>query len=257
MVRNRLSLVGRVLVLASASVLLAALSQPGLAAHKAANPDPADSGASGNTNNPATAKGTIYKYIDKDGRTVFGSSVPAEYVRNGYTIINDHGIVIQQVPRAPTADELNSQQASKATEQKALADKVAQAEADKLLIRLYRTPEDITKKRDLALSQLKIQQDLVKLNLTKSDAEIVRVQGIIDNNIKANRQPPADITKKMELARGNKEKFEAQFKKMDADRDKLMADAERDSKRLQQLIGTDPAAKVDAKPASAEKPATQ
>jgi len=229
MVRNKYS------VMLGASLLLAVLLQPALAA----------------------TGGNIYKYVDKDGRTVFGASVPAEYIKNGYTVINDHGQVIQTVPRQATAEEIALIQAAKAAEQKNLNDKVSQAETDKLLIRLYRVPEDITKKRDNAVTQLKTQQDLVKLNLTKTESEIVRVQGIIDNNIKANRQPPADITKKMELARSNKEKFEAQFKKMDADRDKLMADAERDSKRLQQLIGTDPAAKVDAKPASAEKPAAQ
>ena len=215
----------------SASVLLAALVQPVWAANS----------------------GNIYKYVDKNGRTVFGASVPAEYTKNGYTVLNDHGQVIQIVTAAPTAEELARQQASRAAEQKAITDKVAQAEADKLLIRLYRTPEDVTKKRDNALAQLKTQQDLVKLNLSKAEAEMVRVQGIIENNVKAGREPPADTVKKMEQARANKDKFDGQFKKLDADRDKLMADADHDSKRLRELLGTQTSG--DATPASAEKPA--
>ena len=221
MVRNKYS------VMLGASLLLAALLQPALAA----------------------SGGNIYKYVDKDGRTVFGASVPAEYIKNGYTVINDHGQVIQTVPRAATPEEIAYIQATKAAEQKAMSDKVSQAETDKLLIRLYRTPEDITKKRDNAVAQLKTQQDLVKLNLTKTESEIVRVQGIIDNNVKAGREPPNDTKKKMELARANKDKFEDQLKKIDADRDKLIADAERDVKRLQELIG-----KPDA---SAEKSAAK
>ena len=226
MALNSLSVMGRIGATACASILLASLVQPVF----------------------AVSGGNIYKYVDNNGRTVFNSSIPAEYVKNGYTVLNDHGQVIQQVPRALSTEELAHQQASKAAEQQAITSRVAQAEADKLLIRLYRTAEDVTKKRDVALLQLKTQQDLVKLNLTKSESEIVRVQGIIDNNIKAGRQPPGDVVKKMEQARSNKEKFEAQSKKQDADREKLMADAERDSKRLRELMGQQPAAAAEAKP---------
>ena len=226
MVRNKYS------VMLGASLLLAVLLQPALAA----------------------TGGNIYKYVDKDGRTVFGASVPAEYIKNGYTVINDHGQVIQTVPRQATAEEIALIQAAKAAEQKNLNDKVSQAETDKLLIRLYRVPEDITKKRDNAVTQLKTQQDLVKLNLTKTESEIVRVQGIIDNNVKAGREPPLDTKKKMDLARANKDKFEEQLKKIETDREKLIADAERDVKRLQELIGKPDAA---GQPASAEKPAAK
>ncbi len=227
MVRNKLSVLGRMSVIGSASVLLAVLVQPALAA----------------------SSGNIYKYVDKSGRTVFNSSIPAEYVKDGYTVLNDHGQVIQKVSPAPTTEELARQEASKVADKQALTDRVAQAEADKLLIRLYRTPEDVTKKRDNAIAQLKTQQDLVKLNMGKAEAEMVRVQGIIENNVKAGREAPADTLKKMEQARANKAKFEEQYKKMDLDREKLIADADHDSKRLRELLGS------DAKGASAEKPA--
>ena len=159
---------------------------------------------------PAAAA-NIYKYIDKDGRTVFNSFIPAEYVKNGYTILNEQGQVVQVVPRAATAEELNAQQAAKAAEDAALAARLAQEEADKLLIRLYRTPEDIERKRDNNVKQLQTQQDLVSLNLTKTEAEIKAAQTAIDNTNKLGRPVTDDMKKRLDEANADKATYQAQF----------------------------------------------
>ncbi|MES2606259.1 MAG: DUF4124 domain-containing protein, partial [Pseudomonadota bacterium] len=119
----------------------------------------------------------IYRYMDENGRTVFNSFIPPEYVKNGYTILNERGQVIQEVPRALTAEELAAQKAGKEVEAQVLADLIAREEADKLLIRLFRAPEEIERKRDNSLDQLQTQRDLVLLNMSKTDEEIARLQG--------------------------------------------------------------------------------
>ena len=215
----------------------------------------------------STLAANIYRYVDKNGQTVFNTVIPPEYVKNGYTILNEAGQVIQEVPRALTAQEIEAQKAGKAAEEQAIADRVAQEEADQLLIRLFRSPEEIQRKRDNSLLQLKTQEDLVKLNMGRVDAEIARVQAIIDNNAKAGTKPPADIPKKMESEIKEKQGYEAQLAKLATDRAKLIDDAARDAKRLRELMGLPPAelapppaadaATPEAEAASAEKPAAQ
>ena len=211
---------------------------------------------------PAAAA-NIYKYIDKDGRTVFNSFIPAEYVKNGYTILNEQGQVVQVVPRAATAEELNAQQAAKAAEDAALAARLAQEEADKLLIRLYRTPEDIERKRDNNIKQLQTQQDPVSLNLTKTEAEIKAAQTAIDNTNKLGRPITDDMKKRLDEANADKATYQAQFDKFEADKTKVVTDAARDIKRLRELMGlppleeTAPAAAAPAEQSSAEQPAAQ
>lgn len=209
--------------------------------------------------------GNIYRYVDNDGRTVFNTSMPPEYVKNGYTVLDERGLVIQEVPRAPTAEELAAQKANQAAADQALAARVASEEADKLLIRLFRAPEEIERKRDNSLQQMKTQEDLIRLNMGKVEPEITRLEGVVANNVKAGKEPPADTLKKLETVKKEKAGYEAQLAKVAEDRAKLIADAARDAKRLRELMGLPPAElapPADAAPAaeaaaSAEKPAAQ
>lgn len=216
---------------------------------------------------PAAAA-NIYKYLDENGGTVFNSYIPAEYVSKGYTILNAQGQVIQVVPRAATPEEIAAQAANKAAEEQALADRLVQQENDKLLTRLYRAPDEIERKRDYTLDQMKTQQDLARLGLTKASAEVARVQAIIDTAKKEGREPSADAVKKIEDAKTEESVLQAQINKMETDKAKVIADASRDIMRLREIMGLPPipleqtlpapvsAAAID-KSASAEQPAAQ
>jgi len=218
---------------------------------------------------PAVAA-NIYKYVDENGRTVYNSFIPAEYVKNGYTILNEQGQVLQQVPRAATPQELAAQAAAKEAETQALADRIAQEENDKLLIRLYRAPDEIERKRDNTLQQMKTQQDLVGIGLGRATEEVARVQAIIDTARKEGREPAAGADKKLEAAKADVVKQQAQVDKIEADKAKVIADASSDIIRLRELMALPPIpveqtlpapevteSKAPAEAASAEKPAAQ
>ena len=216
---------------------------------------------------PAAAA-NIYKYLDENGGTVFNSYIPAEYVSKGYTILNAQGQVIQVVPRAATPEEIAAQAANKAAEEQALADRLVQQENDKLLTRLYRAPDEIERKRDYTLDQMKTQQDLARLGLTKASAEVARVQAIIDTAKKEGREPSADAVKKIEDGKTEESVLQAQINKMETDKAKVIADASRDIMRLREIMGLPPipleqtlpapvSAATTDESASAEQPAAQ
>lgn len=223
---------------------------------------------------PAVAA-NIYKYVDEDGRTVFNSYIPAEYVRFGYTVLNEQGLVVEVVPRAATPEELAARLAKQQADAEALAARVAQEEYDKLLLRLYRAPEEIERKRDYTLDQMKTQQDLTRMGLNKAGEQVARAQGVIDTAKKEGREPTADAVKKLEVATAEQALLQNQVNKMELDKVKLIADASRDIIRLRELMRlpplpveltlpkpasaegaeTPPAEKAEA--ASAEQPAAQ
>ena len=216
---------------------------------------------------PAVAA-NIYKYLDENGGTVFNSYIPAEYVSKGYTILNAQGQVIQVVPRAATPEEIAAQAANKAAEEQALADRLVQQENDKLLTRLYRAPDEIERKRDYTLDQMKTQQDLARMGLTKAGAEVARVQAIIDTAKNEGREPSADAVKKIEDAKTEESVLQAQINKMETDKAKVIADASRDIMRLREIMGLPPipleqtlpapvSAATTDESASAEQPAAQ
>ena len=40
----------------------------------------------------------IYRYTDDKGQTAFNSYIPAEFVKNGYAILNERGRVLEEFP---------------------------------------------------------------------------------------------------------------------------------------------------------------
>ena len=167
-----------------------------------------------------------------------------------------------------TPEEIAAQAANKAAEEQALADRLVQQENDKLLTRLYRAPDEIERKRDYTLDQMKTQQDLARLGLTKASAEVARVQAIIDTAKKEGREPSADAVKKIEDAKTEESVLQAQINKMETDKAKVIADASRDIMRLREIMGLPPipleqtlpapvSAAATDESASAEQPAAQ
>lgn len=75
----------------------------------------------------------LYRYVDSRGVTVLDTQgVPPEYVAKGYQILNQQGRVIQTVPPAPTAEEIQRQAVQK-----------AQADADAALLHLYPSLQEL------------------------------------------------------------------------------------------------------------------
>ena len=75
----------------------------------------------------------LYKYKDDQGREITGSRVPAEFVKNGYQVLNERGQVIEVVQRTLTAEERAAQ--SEQLEQQRLLEQAAlrQEEEDRML----------------------------------------------------------------------------------------------------------------------------
>jgi len=68
--------------------------------------------------------------------------VPPQYVDKGYQVLNEHGRVIKVVPRAPTPEEIQQKQAEQ-----------ARREYDARLLRLYSSPEDVSRAKQSKLRE--------------------------------------------------------------------------------------------------------
>lgn len=186
----------------------------------------------------AQSTGNIFRYTDRNGRIVFNSHIPSEYAGNGYTILNARGQVLEVIPRAKTKAEIAAQEAALAAAQAEAEAKQEQEEADQLLIRLYRSPDEIDRKRDNTLGPINAQIGLLVNNLAKANQAMTEAQTVVDNYIKASKEAPPDIVAKATRAKNEITGLESKLTILQADRTRIMADAERDSSRLRQLLGS-------------------
>ena len=79
-----------------------------------------------------SAQQLLYRYVDEDGRLVIHHTIPVEYVQRGYEILNANGQLIEVVPPAPSADELERADAERQVRERYV-----------ILKRRYSTVDDI------------------------------------------------------------------------------------------------------------------
>lgn len=186
---------------------------------------------------PLAEAANIYRYVDQHGRTIYDSTIPPEYVRNGYTILNDRGKVVEVVPPAPTEAELAARAAAEAERQRQEEEARLQREADNLLVRLYRSPQEITAKRDDRLRLIESQRAVVETSVAKTEAEIERLEKIVANHAERGNEAPTEIREALHVQLEEKARYESHLVRLDEDMDTANADAERDIARLSHLLG--------------------
>lgn len=94
-----------------------------------------------------SAHAQLYRYLDENGVTVLDSSVPAEYVKHGYEVLDQHGRVTEIVPAAPTPQELEATRAARAEQER-------QLQEDTTLLRLYSSVPDLERAKKRQLDQI-------------------------------------------------------------------------------------------------------
>ncbi|GAA4358348.1 hypothetical protein [Kangiella marina] len=98
----------------------------------------------------------FYRYKDSNGRLVVKDYLPNSALKSGYDVINESGRLIERVPPVMTAKEKHAEllRQQKLAEQEEKARKARQH--DRMLLRQYRTIEDIKRTEDNQTASLKI-----------------------------------------------------------------------------------------------------
>jgi hypothetical protein len=184
-----------------------------------------------------TLAANTYRYINDRGETVYGSTVPPQFAKNGYEILNERMQVIETIPRAKTEAELAAQAADR---ERLLAEEEVlrkQQEVDSLLLRLYRSPEEIGRKRDERVTLIDGQITALTASLSKTEGELATSQKVIADYTGQSKEPPAFAVEAVRIQQEEVDRLVAQRTRLESDRATAIADADRDMKRLSELLG--------------------
>jgi len=168
----------------------------------------------------------LYRYVDSRGVTVLDrQGVPPEYVANGYEILNARGRVVQTVPPAPTAEQVQQAQAQK-----------AQASADAQLMSLYSSVEDVDRTRARKLSELDTLISLTKGNLNAVLAQQAAIQGQAADQERAGKPVPKSLIDKLDDLRNQQQGLDMDIKRYQTSRTQAEAAFAQDRVRIQRLM---------------------
>lgn len=112
---------------------------------------------------PASAK--MYKWVDENGNTHFGDTIPAQYAGQGSTEYSKKGTVVKQTDRALTTEQRKAQEDALAQEKEEERKKVEQKRRDTALLNTYTTEKEIDLVRDRNLQQAELQLQGMELRI--------------------------------------------------------------------------------------------
>ena len=186
--------------------------------------------------NIAWAQATnLYRYKDDSGVVVVDWRVPADFVDNGYEVLDETGRVLRVVPRALTEAEKRDVNKARDLEVKAIAEQERLQAWDESLLLRYSTTQDIEAARDRALRDLRIRLSILKSNRRSLRQQAENAQARVAESERLGNQPRLEDLKYIDDVKQEIDGTERQITEREAQIELVSAEYQLDIDRFQQL----------------------
>ena len=182
----------------------------------------------------------VYKWVDKDGTTHYGDSIPAEYAELPKEVINDHGVAIEQLAGKKTEEELEAER----LEQERLVAIELQRRADRALLATYLSVDEILMHRDRRVELFQAQARVTELYLRNLDRRMGKLRTEAANFQPYSEDPDApmideELVGELRNTKGIMARHERNLDKFRADEQQIIARFDGDITRFRLLKGID------------------
>jgi hypothetical protein len=122
-------------------------------------------GALAGSQPPAEKGGRTYRWVDSQGVTHYGDSIPPEYAQGGRSELNSRGVEVRKVPA-----QLSAQEAAAA--EKAAAEETRRHQHDRFLLITYVSSRDIEQLRDERIALVDGQLVIARGSIVSADSKV-------------------------------------------------------------------------------------
>jgi hypothetical protein len=126
----------------------------------------------------SVAHGDLYRWVDDDGNVHYTDKIPPAQIKKGRTEISEEGVRIREIPPAKTREEIERDQELERlrVQQEKLLEQ--QRSADRVLLRTFRSEEDVIVARDGKLASIDTMIKVSRNNIRRQQAWLggLRVQ---------------------------------------------------------------------------------
>jgi hypothetical protein len=125
---------------------------------------------------PAAQAGKLYRWVDADGSTHYTDKIPPDQIERSHQELSGTGIRTLTVPRAKTDEEVEEERKLERlrAEQQRLIDK--QQAADRVLLRTFRSEEDLIMARDGKLAAIDVMIKVTQGNIRRHQVKLSDLQ---------------------------------------------------------------------------------
>ena len=177
------------------------------------------------------ALGKVYRWVDEDGNVHYGDRIPPEYAQQKRQELNERGIVVDETNRPPTEEELKAQREKLQAEEAAKRQRAEQERYDQFLLSTYATQDQLLLRRDEQLGILDGQIAAAKKSLSQSKETLANLEQRAEGKDKI----PDKLEGQLQHWQRQVAESSAALAKMEAKREKVAAEFERDLQRYLQL----------------------
>lgn len=141
---------------------------------------------------PASAE--LKKWTDEKGQIHYGDKIPSRYLRKEHQIMNQEGVVIENVPAAKTEEQLREEK-RQALIAKIQAEKKRQQDfKDRVLLDTYTTERDLLKAREERLGTFDSLIELTQTIITNNQEQLARLQKRKEEFVRFKKEIPPSLT---------------------------------------------------------------
>jgi len=183
---------------------------------------------------PVAAK--LYKWVDDQGVTHYGETVPPEYANKDRAELNKAGRVIKK-ESPPTPEELRARKGAdekKREEEKAAIEK---RRYDQTLTNTYSNVKEIDLARGRSLQQVDARIDSINSQLKMSGGNLTGLQDEADGYTKANKPIPASLQEDLQETLSRLDRLQQTMEKLKEERTSVEARYDSDKARYKELTG--------------------
>jgi len=114
----------------------------------------------------------VYRWVDDDGNVYYGDSVPAEFAERPKEVLNEHGVIVQNLEGKKTAEQLEQER----IENEVRVAQELQIRADRALLATYLSVEEIIMHRDRRVELFQAQSRVTELYLKNLEARLRKLR---------------------------------------------------------------------------------
>jgi hypothetical protein len=183
---------------------------------------------------PVAAK--LYKWVDNNGTTHYGETVPPEYADKDRVELNNEGRVIKNEEVITPERRLAKEQEDEKKREDAKA-ALEQQRRDKTLINTYSSVQEIDLARSRSLQQVDARINVLNSYLKAANDKLLALQTEADNDTKANRKIPDSLQEDLRDVQARLTKLQQDLEKPNAEKAALEARFAADKTRYMELTG--------------------
>lgn len=191
---------------------------------------------------PAVA-GNLYSWVDENGKTHYGNTVPPRYAQQGNVELDRKGMVVKKTDPALTPAQRKAKEDDLARQKEEEQKRREQKRRDTALLNTYTTEKEIDLVRDRNLQQGELQLQSMELRAKQVQPRLDQIRKRVGARVSQKKPLPPDLQQELEEAEKEMRRLQEMTRQKRVEMDAIRARFEDDKKRFRELRQIEDAAK--------------